>query len=172
MIPSALRGKIFFIKRHIWIQIFVYEFVCDAHFCMFMYKKCACSRKSDEDFSNVEMLDILRRLNLLSAPSRLQVFYDLTGGKMLDRIHELMPYLKDLEGFLDDYLITGGIPRAVNSYISRGSIPEIVYSDYVNLIRRDITRWGGNEAYLRQIIQRVIETVSSQVSWNALKDGT
>jgi len=121
---------------------------------------------------SVEILDTLRRLDMLSARGRLQVFYDLARGEIPDRIHELMPYLKDLKGLLNDYLITGGIPRAVNSYISRGTIPDTVYSDYVNLILRDITRWGGNEVYLRQIIQRVIETMSSQVSWNALKDGT
>lgn len=34
------------------------------------------------------------------------------------------------------------------------------------------SRWGGNETYLRQITQRVIETLSSQVSWNALKEET
>ncbi|MEA2089231.1 MAG: ATP-binding protein [Thermoproteota archaeon] len=121
---------------------------------------------------NVEILKVLRSLNLLSTRSRLQVLYDLAEGKIPDSIHALRPYSKDLEGLLDDYLVTGGIPRAVHSYISRGAIPDIAYSDYVNLILRDITRWGGNDMYLRQVIQRVIETLSSQVSWNALKDGT
>lgn len=121
---------------------------------------------------NAEILSTLRRLNLLSAKNRLHVLYDLARGEIPKRIHELTPYLKDLEGLLDDYLITGGIPRAVNGYISQGVIPDIVYSDYVNLIRRDIARWRGNEAYLRQIIQRVIETMSSQISWNTLKNGT
>lgn len=121
---------------------------------------------------NVEILRVLRSLNLISTRNRLQVLHDLAEGKIPDRIHALRPYSKDLEGLLDDYLVTGGIPRAVNSYISRGVIPDMIYSDYVNLILRDIARWGGNEIYLRQIIQRVIETLSSQVSWNALKDGT
>jgi predicted AAA+ superfamily ATPase len=121
---------------------------------------------------NVEILTVLRSLNLLSTRNRLRVLHDLAEGKIPDCIHALKPYSKDLEGLLDDYLVTGGVPRAVNSYISRGVIPDIVYSDYVNLILRDITRWGGNEIYLRQIIQRGIETLSSQVSWNALKDGT
>jgi hypothetical protein len=121
---------------------------------------------------NVDILHVLRSLNLLSTRNRLHVLYSLAEGKIPDSIHEFKPYLKDLEGFLDDYLITGGIPRAVNSYVSRGMIPDVIYSDYVNLILRDIMRWGGNEAYLRQIILRVIETMSSQVSWNALKGGT
>jgi len=121
---------------------------------------------------NVQIRKVLRDLNLLSPHYRLQGLQDLAGGKIPESIHVLRPYSKDLKGLLEDYFVTGGIPRAVNSYIYRGVIPDIVYSDYVNLILRDITRWGGNEIYLSQVIQRVIETLSSQVSWNALKDGT
>jgi predicted AAA+ superfamily ATPase len=121
---------------------------------------------------NAQILEILRGLNLLSTRNRLGVLHLLAEGEMPDCIHELRLYSKDLEGLLDDYVVTGGIPRGANCYISEGTIPDIVYSDYVNLILRDIARWGGNEMYLRQIIQRVIETLSSQVSWNVLKEGT
>jgi len=121
---------------------------------------------------DAHMLKVLRDLNLLSARCRLQVLHDLAEGKFPDRIHALRPFSKKLDGLLEDYLVTGGIPRAIDSYVSRGIVPDIVYSDYVNLILRDTARWGGNEIFLRQIIQRVIETLSSQVSWNALKDGT
>ncbi|MDI6847556.1 MAG: ATP-binding protein [Candidatus Bathyarchaeia archaeon] len=121
---------------------------------------------------NLEILRVLRRLNLLSKRSRLQLLGDLAKGEIQKSIHELRPYMKDLHGLFEDFLITGGVPRATHSYISQGTIPDIVYSDYVNLIIRDIARWGGNEVYLRQIMQRIIETLSSQVSWNALKDET
>lgn len=121
---------------------------------------------------DAQILKVLRDLNLLSARYRLRVLHDLAEGKIPDRIQALRPYSKDLDGLLEDYLVTGGIPRAINSYISRGAIPDIVYSDYVNLILRDIARWGGKEIFLRQIIQRVVETLSSQVSWNALRGGT
>jgi predicted AAA+ superfamily ATPase len=121
---------------------------------------------------NVQILNVLRNLKLLSTRNRLRVLQGFAEGKIPDRIHAFRPYSKELGGLLDDYLLTGGIPRAINNYVSRGVIPDIVYSDYVNLILRDITRWGGNEMFLRQIIQRVIETLSSQVSWNTLKDET
>lgn len=121
---------------------------------------------------NAQIHKILRSLRLLSMHNRLQVLNDLAKGTVPEVIHILSPYMKDLQGLLEDYLITGGVPRAVNSYISQGTIPDIIYSDYVNLIIRDITRWGGNEIYLRQIVQRAIETLSSQVSWNNLKDET
>jgi hypothetical protein len=118
------------------------------------------------------LLSVLRDLRLFSMQNRMQVIRSLSEGRVPRSIYALEPYLKDLQGLLEDYLLTGGVPRAVNNYISQGAIPEIVYSDYVSLILRDILRWGGNEAFLRQIMQRVIETLSSQVSWNALKDET
>jgi predicted AAA+ superfamily ATPase len=121
---------------------------------------------------NQEILKVLRELRLLSTRNRLNALLDLANGEIPERLNELKLYQKDLNGLLDDYLVTGGIPRAVNSYVSRGAIPEIVYSDYVNLILRDIARWGGNEIFLRQIVQRIVHTLSSKVSWNALKDET
>jgi predicted AAA+ superfamily ATPase len=121
---------------------------------------------------NEKLLKVLRELHLLSTHNRLNALLDLANGEMPERLSELKLYQKDLNGLLDDYLVTGGIPRAINSYVSRGTIPEIVYSDYVNLILRDIARWGGNEIFLRQIVQRIVQTLSSQVSWNALKDET
>lgn len=119
-----------------------------------------------------EMSKVLHRLNIDSTPNRLRVLHDLAGGVIPDCIHALRPHSKELEGLLDDYAVTGGIPRAVNSYLSQGTIPDLVYGDYVNLILRDTARWGGNETYLRQIAERVIETLSSQVSWNTLKEET
>ena len=116
--------------------------------------------------------DTLRSMNLQSRSVKLRILRVLAEGEIPDVLQELIPYSNILEGFLEDYLVTGGIPRAVNCYISEGVIPEIVYGDYVNLILRDIVRWGGNEAYLRQVVQRVIETLSSQVGWNTLKKGT
>jgi predicted AAA+ superfamily ATPase len=121
---------------------------------------------------STKVLKVLRDLKLLPIQNRLFMLRSLSEGKIPRGFHSLEPYLKDLQGLLDDYLVTGGVPRAVNNYVSQGTIPDVVYSDYVSLILRDISRWGGNEVFLRQIMQRLIETMSSQVSWNALKEET
>jgi predicted AAA+ superfamily ATPase len=121
---------------------------------------------------SAQLLKVFRDLRLLSMHNRLLVLRTLSEGRIPRSIHTLEPHLKDLQGLLDDYLVTGGVPRAINSYVLQGAIPDVVYSDYVSLILRDISRWGGSEAFLRQMIQRVIETMSSQVSWNALKEET
>lgn len=121
---------------------------------------------------NKPISHVIQDLDLLSAQNKSQLLHELMNGKINDSIFSFTPYISDLQGLLDDYLITGGIPRSIDSYISHGAIPEIVYSDYVNLITRDVIRWGGKEMFLRQILKRITETLSSRISWNSLKDGT
>ena len=86
--------------------------------------------------------------------------------------YELEPFLSDVNGLLDDYLITGGIPKAVNSYVTQGTISEGVYLQYVELIVRDLVRWDARESFVKQIVRRMVECLSTQVSRNSLKDGT
>jgi len=121
---------------------------------------------------SAQMLKVLRDLGFLSIQGRSLLLRNLSEGKIPRSFHALEPYLKDLQGLLNDYLVTGGVPRAIDGYVSQGAISDVVYSDYVSLILRDISRWGGGEVFLRQIVQRLIETMSSQVSWNALKEET
>jgi len=121
---------------------------------------------------SVQVRKVLRDLRLLSMRNRSMLLRGLSEGKIPRSFRALEPHLKDLLGLLDDYFVTGGVPRAVNAYVSEGTVPVVVYGDYVSLILRDISRWGGNEVFLRQIVQRLTETMSSQVSWNALKEET
>lgn len=90
----------------------------------------------------------------------------------MSELYELQPFFGDLAGLLDDYLLTGGIRKAINSYVVNATISDGIYSDYVELIIRDLSRWGAKEMLLKQVVMRLIETLSSQVSWNSLKEGT
>ncbi|MEM3795244.1 MAG: ATP-binding protein [Thermoprotei archaeon] len=119
-----------------------------------------------------EIRKVLHRLQFSSTHNRLNTIEGLASGEIPESLSELKLYQKDLDGYVEDYLVTGGIPRAINSFIFQGAIPETVYNDYVNLVLRDIVRWGGSEIFLRQIVQRIIHTLSTQVSWNTLRDGT
>jgi len=121
---------------------------------------------------NQNIRDIVRNLFLLSTSKRLSIINQLAQGEVSRELEELQLYFKDLQILFDDYLITGGVPRAINSYLSSGTISRDVYGIYVDLLLRDIRRWGGNEIYLRQILQRIIETFTTHVSWHILKEDT
>lgn len=115
---------------------------------------------------------VILNLNMLSVTRRKQMLGTLAKGELPKEFEELMLYKKELEGLFDDYLLTGGVPRAINSYVSNGVIPQGVYSIYTELFLRDIHRWGGNDIYVKQILQRIIQTLSSTISWNSLKEDT
>ncbi len=119
-----------------------------------------------------EVRSALRDARELPAGSRKAALLELLGGKVPELFSRMMPLSRMLEGMLDDYLITGGMPQAINEYSSRHSISDSTYADFVSLIMKDISRWGGEEALARQVLWRASETMATQVSPNALKDGT
>lgn len=93
-------------------------------------------------------------------------------GNIPIELERLMIYSNELEILLEEYLVTGGIAQAINEYISTCRISENTYETFVNFLIRDISRWGANENYARQIVRRIIETLCSRVSWNSLKEDT
>lgn len=96
----------------------------------------------------------------------------ILSGDLPKEIVELSIFLNDLNRLLETYLITGGIPKVINEFKNTGKISEETYMIYLDVVRGDLTRWGRREEYLRQIIERVIETIATPVSWNTLKKDT
>jgi predicted AAA+ superfamily ATPase len=87
-------------------------------------------------------------------------------------MEEVFLHLKELNQLYDEYLITGGIPLAINAYVSDSTITKDIYEGYVELLLRDIRRWGGNDDLMRQIVRRVTDTMGSPVSLHNLQEET
>jgi predicted AAA+ superfamily ATPase len=114
----------------------------------------------------------IRELFLLSIDRRKQTFLDLANGQIPDGLKKLAVFSEDLSKLFEDYLVTGGIAPAIHEYISTGKIPMDTYGTFVHFVVRDICNWGQDENYARQILRRLIETLTSHVSWNVLKEDT
>lgn len=114
----------------------------------------------------------LRELRLLSINRRKEILLKLATGNIPIELERLMIYSNELEILFEEYLVTGGIAQATNQYISTRKISENTYETFVSFLIRDISRWGANENYARQIVRRIIETLCSRVSWNSLKEDT
>lgn len=104
--------------------------------------------------------------------TRKNLLESLQRGVIPDTIKEISLYLGDLNRLLEDYLYTGGIPRAINDYANEGRITEGTYSTYINVTIGDLLRWNKKEAYLAQLINRLNDTLSTQVSWKTLQKNT
>ena len=87
-------------------------------------------------------------------------------------LSELQPFIGDLNKLLDQYLITGGFPRVIDSYMRNMEIEEYLFSDYMNWIIGDFRKLGKNDHYLKEILKAVIETTSSPVGWETIQKKT
>ena len=119
---------------------------------------------------NIKLL--LRKLNLLNFEYRKTTIYDLMKGKIPPQINELNLHSETLSSLFEDYLLTGGIISALDYYLRNGFISQDVFSTYVQVTIGDILRWRKRESYLAQLLNRIIETMTTRVSWNRLRRGT
>lgn len=115
---------------------------------------------------------LVRDLDLLKRERRRAVWSQIMKGSLPKELGELQLISKEVRTLFDEYLLTGGIPKVIDTYISTGSISKDLYEGYVELLLRDIRRWNGNEIILRQILRRVVETLGTPVTLNNLREGT
>ena len=114
----------------------------------------------------------INSLNLRSWERRKSLIEMLSRGENPDEFSRLILFLKELNGHLQSYLLTGGMPRVVDDYQKTGKISEGVYRTYIDVVRGDLVKWGKRESYLRQVLTRVIEALGNPVGWNTLRQNT
>jgi len=121
---------------------------------------------------NPTLANEIKNLRLLSLDNRKRMFLELANGRMPSEISRLLVFTKELNVLLDQYMLTGGISQATTQYISSRKIAEDTYFMFVNLVIREICKWGYDQHNARQVLRRLFEVQSSGVSWNSLKVGT
>lgn len=126
------------------------------------------------DVRSKKLRNVIRSpsLDLLSRFSRRRVIFQLAKAVIPKEVKELSLYSDELSRLFEDYLLTGGVAPAIDSYISKGKIPTNIYETYVSVMLGDAMRWQKKEVYMAQIIRRIIESLSSQVSWKSLAKQT
>ncbi len=88
----------------------------------------------------------------------------------IDPILERSPtlYSRELERLLDDYLLTGGIPRPINHLREAGRISNDIYGIYVRSLMGDLARWGMSERIAKQVIRSLVEKMTTRISLNSI----
>lgn len=120
------------------------------------------------DVRNKKLQNVIQSLGVLSRRGRKHALFQLANGTVPEEIKELNLYSNELSRLFEDYLITGGIAPAINSYVSKGSIDSSIYGTYTSVMLGDAMRWGKKEVYMAQVLRRIIESLSSKVSWKSL----
>jgi uncharacterized protein len=85
---------------------------------------------------------------------------------------EYMLDIKNLQKLFDIYLLTGGFLKIINEYEEKKHIDDTSYDVYIKWIIGDLAKINFKERYAKQLIRRIIETYTSEISWSSLKSGT
>ncbi len=119
-----------------------------------------------------DIAQAIRDLDLLKQEERRRVFLGLSSRTIPESFDQLLSYAKELNAYLQQYFITGGVPPAINDYMKKGRIEASRYRDYVDAVVGDLRRWNKRENYLRQIVAKIAEVICTPVSWNSIKNAT
>ncbi|WP_291767551.1 ATP-binding protein [Caldivirga sp. UBA161] len=74
----------------------------------------------------------------------------------------------EIKELFEKYLITGGFPLSINSYINFNTITSDVYKSYIDWITYDIRRMGRDEKLVKEVLSILLETAGSRVSYNSI----
>jgi len=126
--------------------------------------------RSKSDNKPKRFLNLLKKIS--ERAKRKEVLMQLAHAKIPDELIKLSSYSNELTHLFQEYLITGGVPSAIDSFLAQGEIPSNIYNTYVTAMLGDAARWQKKDVHMGQIVQRLTECLSSQVSWQSLCKGT
>ena len=71
-----------------------------------------------------------------------------------------------------NYLLTGGFLKIIDEFFTTGKISDSSYDVCLKWIVGDLAKWELKENFSKQIVRRIIESYTSELSWSSIKSGT
>ncbi len=112
----------------------------------------------------------LIKIGICDKEIRKAEFLEIISGKIPKSTFELIVYQEKLDNLLDEYLLNGGIMIALNSHIKNGTISSQIYELYLKQINVDICRQKREERTAKQILNVILGSLTSTISWNSIKN--
>ncbi|MHA1331165.1 MAG: DUF4143 domain-containing protein, partial [Candidatus Hodarchaeales archaeon] len=103
---------------------------------------------------------------------RKKILLSLFTGDKDSILTELELFLNDLNTLLIDYTISGGVVKAIDSYLSQMSISNQLYNEFKEYLLGEILKARKREDFLIQVLSQLIDTHTSPVGWETLKKKT
>ena len=110
--------------------------------------------------------------NLRKSELRQKLINSLFDCKIDQALEKLIPQIDKLDRFLYEYLLTGGIPKAIDEYIKYGQINEYVYTMYLESILGDLKQLDMDGRKFKQLVVNIIGNIGWPTSWNSLQKDT
>lgn len=81
-------------------------------------------------------------------------------------------YQKQLQRYLDDFLLTGGFIQAINSLAANKKVEIDIYQQYLSWALGDLAKLGKKEVYSRQIFDQVIRSITTNIGFDTIAKKT
>ncbi len=117
---------------------------------------------------NQDMGELIEQNGLLRCENRRRVLKKLFTGEMDEKLDRLRAYQNETDDLLEEYMLTGGIPKVIDGKIKTNTIHESVYTTYLHGITGQWNKLSKNEGLLKQFGASMIKSQGSHVSWNSL----
>lgn len=124
-------------------------------------------RGGDAELDKIMFPLSFREYANLAAPGIIRKFSDLNSA---EKNYPL--FREELSALLDNYFLTGGFIQAVNSLAGEGEIGQDIYNQYLSWSLGDLARMGRKEMYSRQLLQQVINSITSSTGFDTLAKKT
>ena len=121
------------------------------------------------EMRNPELYKQVKEFKLDIAKERAEQFQEIITGKVPKSAQNLIRLLPELDGLLDEYLLTGGIMVAVNEYAEHKRINSQIYDMYIRQLIGDMARINREEKTAKQILAAMLKRIGSVYSWNSIK---
>lgn len=137
------------------------------------YDKIMLPMKFSEYVSVLDV-DLCKFINERLRPTELRekIFIKLFNAEIDPALEKLITNLEKLDRFLHEYLLTGGIPKAIDDYIKYGYINEYVYTTYLESILGDIQHLEMDLRKFKKLVDNIINDIGWPTSWNSLQKDT
>lgn len=91
----------------------------------------------------------------------------------LDNLNRLIAedfkiYYPRIHSVFEKYLMVGGFPPALESYLRHGEVEPHVVETYLTVLRSDFEKIKRSRVILKQVLRRLYETSQTSVSWQGL----
>ena len=114
---------------------------------------------------NKDVKELIDRNNLHSFENKKQIFKKLLAGEIDDVVEKLDSYQNEINQLLEDYMLTGGIPKVIDEQLKTNTIHESTYTNYLESIIGQWSELDKNETLLKQFNRAIIKSLSSHTSW-------
>ncbi|AAM05345.1 ATP-binding protein [Methanosarcina acetivorans] len=121
---------------------------------------------------NSDLKQFMEANGLFEAEKRQEILSNLSEGRADPLLNMLLLYQPELDRLFDQYLLTGGIPRAVNEFFSKNKIDSSIYEIYIQSLIGDLARWNIPEMPVKQTLRSIAGKLTTPVSWRSITDET